>query len=80
MFLSQFTIAFGGAYKKFYMMLVGRAIFGVASDMLFISISKVLVRRVRFNQSGLVMGLVLTIPELAGALNSFLSPYLFERS
>lgn len=71
-------IALGGAYEKFYMMLMGRAIFGVSSDMLAISISKVLLCTV--SGRGLVMGLVLTVPELAGALNSFLSPYLFERS
>jgi hypothetical protein len=42
MSLSQVAIAIGGSYSEFYMMLVGRAMFGVASDMLFISISKVL--------------------------------------
>jgi hypothetical protein len=29
---------------------------------------------------GTAMGLILTIPELAAALNSFLSPYLFEKT
>jgi hypothetical protein len=42
MSLSQVAIAIGGSYSQFYMMLVGRAMFGVSSDMLFISISKVL--------------------------------------
>lgn len=29
---------------------------------------------------GTAMGLILTVPELAAALNSFLSPYLFEKT
>lgn len=61
------------------MMLVGRAIFGVASDMLFVSISKVLATSVK-GSSGFAIGVVLTVPELACALNAYLSPYLFERS
>jgi hypothetical protein len=61
------------------MMLVGRAIFGIASDMLLISISKVLVKRIG-NASGFALGLVLTLPELASALNAYLSPLLFEKS
>lgn len=32
------------------------------------------------NKLGTAMGLILTIPELAAALNSFLSPYLFEKT
>jgi hypothetical protein len=61
------------------MMLVGRAIFGMASDMLFISISKVLMQRLG-RTSGFAIGVVLTVPELACALNAYLSPYLFEVS
>lgn len=61
------------------MMLVGRAIFGCASDMLFISISKILAKRMP-QDIGFAVGVVLTVPELATALNSFLSPYLFQES
>lgn len=77
--ISQSLIVLGGTYDKYYMMLVGRAIFGVASDMLFISITKILVRRVG-DQQGIALGVVMTIPEVASALNSVLSPYLFDKS
>lgn len=75
--LSQLAIAFGGCYQKYYMMLVGRAIFGIASDMLHIAVFKVVAKRMP-NNIGTAMGLILTIPELAAALNSFLTPWLFE--
>ncbi|CAD8146157.1 unnamed protein product [Paramecium octaurelia] len=77
--LSQLFIAFGGCYQKYYMMLVGRAIFGIASDLLHIAVFKVIARRMP-HCLGTAMGLILTVPELAAALNSFLSPYLFEKT
>lgn len=77
--LSQLAIAFGGCYRKYYMMLVGRAIFGIASDMLHIAVFKIIAKRMP-NNLGTAMGLVLTVPELAAALNSFLSPFLFEET
>ena len=61
------------------MMLVGRAIFGIASDLLHIAVFKVIARRMP-HCLGTAMGLILTVPELAAALNSFLSPYLFEKT
>lgn len=77
--LSQLAIAFGGCYRKYYMMLVGRAIFGIASDMLHIAVFKLIAKRMP-HCLGTAMGLILTVPELAAALNSFLSPYLFEQT
>lgn len=77
--LSQLFIAFGGCYQKYYMMLAGRAIFGIASDLLHIAVFKVIARRMP-HCLGTAMGLILTVPELAAALNSFLSPYLFEKT
>lgn len=59
------------------MMLCGRAIFGIASDILHIAVFKLIARRMPDNL-GFAMGLILTVPELAAALNSFLSPYLYE--
>ena len=58
------------------MMLVGRAIFGIASDMLHIAVFKLIAKRMP-NELGTSMGLILTLPELAAALNSYLSPLLF---
>lgn len=61
------------------MMLVGRAIFGIGSDILHIAVFKVIAKRMP-HCLGTAMGLILTVPELACALNSVLSPYLFEKT
>ena len=43
--LSQLLIVSGGCYHSYYMMLVGRAIFGIASDMLHIAVFKLIAKR-----------------------------------
>ncbi|CAD8180519.1 unnamed protein product [Paramecium octaurelia] len=77
--LSQLFIFFGGCYHNYCMMLCGRAIFGIASDILHIAVFKMVAQRMP-KDMGTAMGLILTVPELAAALNSFLSPYLFEKT
>ncbi|CAK74433.1 unnamed protein product (macronuclear) [Paramecium tetraurelia] len=76
--VAQTIVALGGAFKIFWIMLVGRIIFGCASENLIIAQAAIIGKWFRGKELSTAIGYIMTIPELASAANSFLTPILYE--
>ncbi|CAD8118594.1 unnamed protein product [Paramecium sonneborni] len=78
--IGQLIIALGGKFNEYSLMLLGRAIFGVASENLIIAQSTFVSLWFKGSELATAMGIIMTIPELGGALNSLLTPLIYESS
>ncbi|CAD8084472.1 unnamed protein product [Paramecium primaurelia] len=76
--VAQTIVALGGAFKIFWIMLVGRIIFGCASENLVIAQAAIICKWFRGKELSTAIGYIMTVPELASAANSFLTPMLYE--
>lgn len=61
-------------------MLVGRVLFGLASENLFITLTAFIGKWFKGNELCTAVGFIITLPELASAANSFITPYLYDVS
>ncbi|CAD8114867.1 unnamed protein product [Paramecium sonneborni] len=78
--IGQLIIALGGKFNEYSLMLLGRAVFGVASENLIIAQSTFVSLWFKGTELATAMGIIMTIPELGGALNSLLTPLIYESS
>ena len=75
---SQLIITLSSIFNSYTLLLVGRAFFGINSENLIVSQAAIISLWFSGKESALAMGLIMTIPELGSALNSFLSPLFYE--
>lgn len=73
-------VALGGLVKNFPLMLFGRILFGLASENLLITQTAFIGKWFKGNELCSAVGFIMTLPELASAANSFITPYLYDLS
>lgn len=78
MALAQLIVAFGGQYYSYNTLLIGRMIFGIASESLITAQASIMSFWFKGKELAFALGIILTSPELGNALNSYLSPIVYE--
>lgn len=78
--LFQLLVAFGGMYRSYEMMLIGRLFFGLVFQSIDIAVSCYVVSWFIGMELGLALGMVATLPEFGNALNSYLTPIIYENT
>lgn len=78
--LFQCLVAIGGAYKSYTTMLIGRMLFGIASESLITAQASFVSFWFVGKELAFALGLAITIPELGNALNSYLTPIIFDNT
>ena len=78
--LSQGIIAIGGYIYSYNLILIGRALFGLTSESLIIAQASMVSFWFKGRQLAFALGIAVTFPELGNALNSWLSPLIYESS
>lgn len=76
----QAVVAAGGAYNSYACMLVGRMLFGIASESLITAQASFVSFWFAGKELAFALGLAITIPELGNALNSYLTPIIYEKT
>ena len=76
--IAQFVVALGGSLDSYLLMLFGRAAFGVFSENLIIAQSSIVAKWFKGAELSTAIGIIMTVPEIASALNSLLSPLIYE--
>jgi MFS family permease len=76
----QLIIAIGGYIKSYPLILVGRILFGIASEALFIPHASMISLWFQGTEQAFALGIGITFPELGNAFNSFMTPLIFEHS
>jgi MFS family permease len=76
--LAQLIVAFGGQYYSYNTLLIGRMIFGIASESLITAQASIMSFWFKGKELAFALGIILTSPELGNALNSYLSPIVYE--
>ena len=75
--LAQTIVAFGGMYKSYQVLLIGRMIFGIASESLITAQASMVSFWFKGKELATALGIILTSPELGNALNSYLTPKIY---
>lgn len=76
----QTIVAFGGVFKSFQMMLIGRMFFGIAIESLNVAQTCFVSYWFLGKQLAFSIGLATTLPQLGNALNSLVTPILYENT
>ena len=76
----QLLFAIGGALQDYKLMLAARVLFGIASRSLFIPQAAIISFWFKGNQLSFALGIGITFPQLGNALNSFLTPIIYEQT
>ncbi|CAD8086990.1 unnamed protein product [Paramecium primaurelia] len=76
--IAQLIISFGGLYQNFWLMLLGRIIFGTASENLLIAQTTIIGKWFRGKELSTAIGYVMAIPEFACGMNSFITPIIYN--
>ncbi|CAK59984.1 unnamed protein product (macronuclear) [Paramecium tetraurelia] len=76
--IAQTIIAFGGLFKSFWIMLAGRVLFGSASESLLIAQTAMIGKWFRGKELSTAIGYIMTMPEIASAANSFVTPTIYD--
>jgi len=76
----QLIFAIGGQFLSYKTMIVGRILFGVASRSLFIPQASLISFWFKGKELSFALGIGITFPELGNALNSYLTPIIYEYS
>jgi MFS family permease len=76
----QSIVALGGAVKSFPCMLTGRILFGIASESLVTAQAAFVSLWFVGQELSFALGLAITLPELGNALNSFVTPLVYEKT
>jgi MFS family permease len=74
----QLIFAIGGQFLSYKTMIVGRILFGVASRSLFIPQAGLISFWFKGRELSFALGIGITFPELGNALNSYLTPIIYE--
>lgn len=75
--LSQVVITIGGYSHSYMTMLVGRILFGIASESLVTAQASMVSFWFKGKELALALGIAVTFPELGNALNSWLTPLFY---
>lgn len=75
--LSQVIITIGGYSHSYFTILVGRILFGIASDSLVTAQASMVSFWFKGRELALALGIAVTFPELGNALNSWLTPLFY---
>jgi|JI6StandDraft_1071083.scaffolds.fasta_scaffold00915_5 MFS family permease len=78
--ISQLLISIGVSIRSFPMMLACRALFGICSESLITAQISLVSFWFKGKELATALGLIITLPELGGALNSFLTPIIYENT
>jgi MFS family permease len=78
--LAQVVVAFGGMYYSYNTLLIGRMLFGIASESLITAQASIVSFWFKGKELAFAIGIILTSPELGNALNSYLSPLIHEKT
>lgn len=76
----QILVAIGGYAESYYTMLVGRMLFGIASESLVTAQVSFVSMWFVGKELAFALGLAVTIPELGNALNSLVTPLIYEQT
>jgi MFS family permease len=76
----QLLFAIGGQIGSFGLMLAARILFGIASRSLFIPQTSLISFWFKGRELSFALGVGITFPELGNALNSYLTPLIYEAS
>ena len=77
--LGQALFAYGVSQRTYWLMSMGRALFGVGGESLEVAQSRVTTEWFRHGYLGLALGLNLTFARLASALNDVVSPWIASK-
>lgn len=78
--LSQLLISIGVSARSFPMMLACRALFGICSESLITAQISLVSFWFKGKELATALGLIITLPELGGALNSYLTPIIYQNT
>lgn len=78
--IAQFIISICVAAGSFGGMLAGRALFGIFCESLITAQITMVSFWFKGKELATALGLVITLPELGGAVNSFLTPVIYNSS
>lgn len=73
-------MAFGGQYYSYNTLLIGRMLFGIASESLITAQASIMAFWFKGKELATALGIILTFPELGNALNSYLTPIMYEHT
>lgn len=76
----QLVIAIGGYAQSYTTILIGRMLFGLASQSLITAQASMVSFWFKGKQLAFALGIAVTFPELGNALNSYLTPSIYESS
>jgi nitrate/nitrite transporter NarK len=76
----QLLFAIGGQIGSFGLMLAARILFGIASRSIFIPQASLISFWFKGRELSFALGIGITFPELGNALNSYLTPLIYEAS
>lgn len=68
----------GGIYEKYWLMMLGRFVFGLGGECLVVSQSTVISQWFKANEIALALGLNITASRLGSSVNSALTPILYS--
>lgn len=76
--LGQTIFMLGGYYEKYWLMMMGRFVFGLGGECLVVSQSTVISQWFKANEIALALGLNITASRLGSSVNSALTPILYS--
>jgi MFS family permease len=76
----QLLFAIGGQIGSFGLMLAARILFGIASRSIFIPQTSLISFWFKGKELSFALGIGITCPELGNALNSYLTPIIYEKT
>lgn len=76
----QVVVALGGVFGSFGVMLVGRFLFGMVNQCVIVVGCCFVAQWFIGKELGLALGLATTLPELGNALNSLVTPIIYEKT
>lgn len=76
----QTVVAFGGVTQNFHTMLIGRMLFGIAVESLCVAQTCFVSYWFLGKELAFAIGVATTLPELGNALNSIITPIVYEKT
>lgn len=76
--VGQFIFCLGGVRNKFWLMLLGRAVFGLGGECMSVSQSAIISQWFKGKELGFALGLNLTVSRLASVLGGIIIPLMIS--
>ena len=76
--IGQLIVTYGGFAKMFWLMIVGRIVFGIGSESLTVSQTSIVSMWFKNQELALALSLNFSIPKLGSSLNSLMTPRLYN--